>query len=138
MENYRAFRQAMLRFPQDGPVLVAGANNSGKSSLLSGLDVVAGSPGDTEALRHAGASDLARVAGTFVLADDERAAVLAAAPDHAQLLASGPVTQLYFVFEERQGQGPGLVEILGEWPGATTPALARLRWDAGQAVHEIE
>jgi hypothetical protein len=114
----------MLRIPQDGPVLIAGANNSGKSSLLSGLDVLAGSPGDTEALRHAGAPDLVRVTGTFVLADDERAAVLAAAPDHAQLLASSAVTQLHFVFEERQGQGPSLVEIRGEWPGATTPALA--------------
>lgn len=138
MENYRAFRRALLRLPQDGPVLVAGANNSGKSSLLSGLDVLAGSPGDTEALRHAGAPDLARVTGTFVLADDERAVVLAGTPDHSQLLASGAVAQLHFVFEERQGQGPGLIEIRGEWPGSTTPTLARIRWDAEQDVHQVE
>jgi hypothetical protein len=73
-----------------------------------------------------------------VLADDERAAVLAAAPDHAQLLASGAVTQLHFVFEERQGQGPGLVEIRGEWPGPTTSTLVQIRWDAGQGMHQIE
>jgi DNA repair ATPase RecN len=121
VENYRAFRQAVLRLPQYGLVMVAGANNAGKSSLLSGLDVLAGSPDDTAALRHAGTGGPIRVTGTFSLADDERAAVLAAAPDRDQLLASGAVARLQFVLEERQGHGPGLVEVRGEWPGATMP-----------------
>jgi hypothetical protein len=39
VKNFRAFGQALVRLPGQGLVLVAGANNSGKSSLLPGLDV---------------------------------------------------------------------------------------------------
>jgi hypothetical protein len=138
VENYRAFRQAALRLPQYGLVMVAGANNTGKSSLLSGLDVLAGSPGDTAALRHVGTGGPIRVTGTFSLADDERAAVLAAAPDRDRLLASGAVTRLQFVCEERQGQGPGLVEVRGEWPDATMPPLILTRWDAASGMNQID
>jgi predicted ATP-dependent endonuclease of OLD family len=51
MENFRAFRHAEMGLPDDGLVLLAGANNSGKSALLSAYDVIAGNAGDTAALR---------------------------------------------------------------------------------------
>lgn len=38
LTNYRAFPIAVLTLPPAGVVLIAGANNSGKSALLSALD----------------------------------------------------------------------------------------------------
>src|SRR6266536_569362 len=49
VENFRPFQAASIRLPASGLVLVAGANNSGKSALLSALDVVAGIGADTQA-----------------------------------------------------------------------------------------
>src|SRR5260370_9424290 len=138
VENFRVFRQAPVPLPAAGLVLVAGANNSGKSSLLSGLDVVAGSPGETASLRHAGTDGTIRVTATFHLGDDERAAFLNALPsNNAMLVPPEAMTQLQYVFEERDGQGPGLVEIRGHWPSLGMPPLAQLRWDADSRLFPI-
>jgi hypothetical protein len=55
LQDFRAYRSAAVALPPHGLVLVAGANNSGKSALLSALDVVAGS-NQLPAARHAAAS----------------------------------------------------------------------------------
>jgi AAA domain, putative AbiEii toxin, Type IV TA system len=138
VENFRAYRQAAVRLPAHGLVLVAGANNSGKSSLLSGLDAVAGSPGEPASLRHAGTDGPIRVTATFRLGDDERAAFLNALPGgNAMLVPPEAMTKLQYVFEEREGQGPGLVEIRGHWPSVGMPPLAQLRWDADARLFSI-
>jgi predicted ATPase len=138
VENFRAFRQATMRLPAQGLVLIAGANNSGKSSLLSGLDVVAGSPGETASLRHAGTAGTIRVAATFRLGDDERMAFREGLPgSNAMLAPPEAVTQLQYVFEERKGQGPGLVEVRGYWPSLGMPPLAQLQWNADSRVFHV-
>ena len=138
VENFRAFRQVSMRLPAQGLVLVAGANNSGKSSLLSGLDVVAGSPGETASLRHAGTDGTIRVAATFRLGDDERLAFRDGLPgSNAMLVPPEAVTQLQYVFEEHEGQGPGLVEIRGYWPSLGMPPLAQLQWNADSRVFQV-
>jgi len=53
VENYRAFRHAEMTLPEEGLVLVAGANNSGESALLSAFDVVAGSIDEAGSRRQA-------------------------------------------------------------------------------------
>lgn len=40
LENFRAFHSAEIRLPGNGLVLVAGANNAGKTALLSAFDAM--------------------------------------------------------------------------------------------------
>lgn len=42
VHNYKGFRDATFELPQSGLVLVVGANNAGKSAILSALDAVRG------------------------------------------------------------------------------------------------
>src|SRR6266550_4013680 len=102
VENFRAFRQARLRTPETGLVLVVGANNTGKSALLSALDLVAGAADSGGPFRHAGSPEPARVTARFALEDDERAGVLAGVASADQLLADGALASVEFIFEERQ------------------------------------
>jgi hypothetical protein len=122
-ENYRAFKYAQVALPSRGLVFVAGANNSGKSALLSTLDVVAGR-NDAPAVRHGGASSPARVTATFELDDQERLTVLANTPSSAALLSGGALSKVALVFEERHAQGPRLVEVRAAWPDKGTLTLA--------------
>jgi hypothetical protein len=46
LENFRAFEGAEMRLLGNGLVLVTGANNAGKTALLSAFDVIAGDNGD--------------------------------------------------------------------------------------------
>lgn len=117
VEEFRPFESASVRLPETGLVLVAGANNSGKSALLSALDVVAGIGSDTQALRHAGSERPARVAATFTLTTDERFAMFALNPHAAEFSASGAADRLQLVFEEQPSDQPLLAQVLGEWPG---------------------
>ena len=103
-DNFRAFEHAELRLPDDGLVLVAGANNSGKSALLSAFDVVAGDSGDTTALGHAGGGVPTQVTAAFALEDRERVAVLAKVATRDELLADGTVETLEFLFGKMQNQ----------------------------------
>lgn len=71
LENLRAFPAATIDLPATGIVLLVGANNSGKSALLSAVDVVARIV-QFEAVRHAAATEPARVHATFALSEGER------------------------------------------------------------------
>jgi DNA repair ATPase RecN len=97
LENFRAFRNAEIRFPGTGLVLVTGPNNAGKTALLSSLDVLAGISGDLTSLRHGGSQEPARVLGTFDLDEAERAAILQNARGGQWLLDAGvlSVSSLY-------------------------------------------
>ena len=123
VENFRAFRHAGLRLPENGLVLIVGANNSGKSALLSALDVVAGDQGDVSSLKHVGSPGGCRVNALFSLTQDERVHLLAGAAEPERLLADGAATSLEFGFTEAAnapnwGLKPlGLTEIRGYWPG---------------------
>jgi len=114
VENYRAFQAATVRLPEQGLVLVAGANNTGKTALLSAVDVVAGIGVGSPALRHVGSDDPAKVAATFVPTTAERESFFAQTPKGDSLSASGAGSRLQFVFEE-EGQGLSLFEIRAEW-----------------------
>lgn len=122
VENFRAFRQAALRLPENGLVLAVGANNSGKSALLSALDVVAGVVQDTSSVRHVGSSSRCRVSASFSLTREEREQILARTADPERLLTGGVLTMLEFRFSELPEAaiygltGLGLTEIRGHWP----------------------
>lgn len=129
MENFRAFRQARLGLPEAGLVLVAGANNVGKSALLSALDLVAAAPDLGGPFRHGGSDEPARVIARFTLEDEERAAALAVVAEADRLLAGGALASVEYIFEERQGGSPRLVEARGTWPSRGMLTLASTPWD---------
>jgi energy-coupling factor transporter ATP-binding protein EcfA2 len=132
LDNFRAFEHAEMTLPETGLVLVAGANNTGKSALVSALDVVAGDTGDITSVRHAGSEDRAQVTARFCLSDDERSKVLARTSRRNEWLASGAIKSLDFIFTENEtlrmsGQaGLGLIEIRGTWTAHGVHALAQL------------
>jgi predicted ATPase len=114
--NFRPFASATMRLPGHGLVLVAGANNSGKTAFLSALDAVAGVATETPALRRAGTDSPAVVSATFDLSEAERAEVFSANARKAEVLASGAASQLQFVFQEQSGSLQ-LAHVRGDWPG---------------------
>jgi energy-coupling factor transporter ATP-binding protein EcfA2 len=81
VDHFRAYKAAELILPPQGIVLVVGANNTGKSALLSSLDMITSNPygsypsvGDervSELLRHAGSAVTPRIAARFRLSPDE-------------------------------------------------------------------
>lgn len=118
VENFRPFETASIHLPNHGLVLVAGANNAGKSALLSALDVVAGVGMDVKAWRRAGSAGSAKVAATFILSDEERSALFAANPLGATLAAAGAARRLQLIFaEDPELNDLGLAQVMGEWPG---------------------
>lgn len=132
VEDFRAFRHAEIELPETGLVLIAGANNTGKTALLSAFDVVAGDSGDITSLRHAGGAGPARVMARFGLSEAERTGLLAAHPRGDQLLADGAIASLEFLFAEHEDLrvqgliGLGLSEIRTVWPRYGTQTLVRL------------
>lgn len=88
VERFRAFDQAEVALPQHGLALIAGANNSGKSALLSAVDIVAGQ--QIPSPRHHGVTAPARIEAEFALSDPERATLL------------GPGRHVGFWLEETQ------------------------------------
>lgn len=131
-KNFRAFRHAEISFPEHGLVLVAGANNTGKTALLSALDVIAGDSGDVTSLRHAGGDGPPEVVARFCLSEAERIDLLGGVPKGERFLAEGELARLEFLFSEdqvlrRSGQsGLGLVEIRNNWPPYEASTLFRL------------
>jgi predicted ATPase len=124
VENFRPFGQAGMRLPDHGLVLVAGANNTGKSALLSGLDIVADVNMGGQGLRRAGSPAPAKVAATFTLTTEERLALFAQNPRGANLVGSGAARRLQFVFGE-QPEGKFLItDVLSDWGGSTFQPLA--------------
>jgi hypothetical protein len=70
LTNFRSFPTAELDLDDHGLTLIAGANNSGKSALLSAFDLIAGrgAPGE---YKYAGAPEV-EVAATFTLSEDDQ------------------------------------------------------------------
>ncbi|HEX4805854.1 MAG TPA: AAA family ATPase [Conexibacter sp.] len=73
IERFRAFERAEFTLPKSGLLLIAGANNSGKSAVLSAVDVVAGE--QVPSPRHHRATRPATIEAEFELSDRERAAM---------------------------------------------------------------
>jgi predicted ATPase len=118
VENFRPFETASVRLPEHGLVLVAGANNAGKSALLSALDVVADLGMGVQALRRAGSASPAKVTATFMLSDEERSALFASNSRGAEYVAGGAGRCLQLIFAEDPGSNAlGLAQVMGEWPG---------------------
>ncbi|MFD8967697.1 AAA family ATPase [Streptomyces sp. NPDC059568] len=99
-ENFRAFRKCALDIGSSGLVLVAGPNNSGKSALLSMLDVLAGTTPERVEHFFGGRTS---VTATWRLTQKERAELLSAAPDVEHLIASGVAEYLMWEFGELLG-----------------------------------
>lgn len=78
LRNFRAFKQADWDLPPSGLVLVIGANNAGKSALLSSLDALV-APSSRN--RFATAPEPAELLATFSLSADERTVAISQALD---------------------------------------------------------
>ena len=127
-----------MSLPEAGLVLLAGANNTGKTASLSAFDVIAGDTGDTTSLQHASGDGPAQVTARFSLTS--RASLLAITSRREEWLASGAIPSLDFLFAENealrmQGQlGLGLTGILSNWPPHGTQTLAALDAKPGLAA----
>jgi predicted ATPase len=76
LSSYRAFGAAALALEPAGVTLIIGANNSGKSSLLSAIDAIRGI-GIPHPIQNTTIGVPARIIATFGLSEDERLEVLA-------------------------------------------------------------
>ncbi|MEV7968297.1 AAA family ATPase [Sphaerisporangium sp. NPDC088356] len=75
IDRFRAYRHANVSFPEHGLLLIAGANNTGKSSFLTALDVVGGLGVTSEMYHGGGVPPLLKA--RFRLSEDERAFIIA-------------------------------------------------------------
>jgi predicted ATP-dependent endonuclease of OLD family len=95
LSEFRAFQTATLEIPAVGVVAVAGANNTGKSALLSALDVVRGNYGVAGLLtQHAAATSPARIRARFDLTAEERERLLERVEDQQRARRSNPLSWL--------------------------------------------
>ena len=99
VKDFRAYREeSVIDFPDHGLVLIAGPNNSGKSALLSALDVVA--TGSTpNAVRHAEGKQ-AVICARFKLRDDERIAMVGSSAKALAQIERGAVSWLEWAFDD--------------------------------------
>ena len=98
IHNFRAFTHAVMEFPESGVLLIAGANNAGKSALLSALDIVAFGDSLPE-VQHHGSTEPAAMTATFALDDDERRSLLRGVSD-TSLLDSDAFREVRWQFED--------------------------------------
>ncbi|MEV6207207.1 AAA family ATPase [Kitasatospora sp. NPDC051914] len=101
--GFRAFSEVSWEFPKTGLVFVAGANNSGKSSLLATLDAIVGSEeGDPAMRKHSAATDPPTLHATFMLNDIERSKIL---QDNGLVdtLDGSRFRSIEFIFSEIEG-----------------------------------
>ena len=75
LTSFRAFRDAKLELAPRGVTLIVGANNSGKSSLLSAIDVLLGID-PPRPIENTAAGVPARIVATFTPSEEEREKVL--------------------------------------------------------------
>ena len=131
LSEFRAFRTAILDLPMAGVVAVAGANNTGKSALLSALDVVAGNYGVAGSLtRHAAATSPARLQARFELTAEERERLLERVEDH-QIRRSDAMSWLDWHFVQVHEGALPVTELHGAWPGGSAPLMWTRPTDAG-------
>lgn len=69
INNFRAFERVAVDFPESGILLIAGANNSGKTALLSAIDMIAFG-GAIPSMRHLGTSEAASITASFSPSDN--------------------------------------------------------------------
>jgi predicted ATP-dependent endonuclease of OLD family len=104
--NFRPFESASVKLPGHGLVLLAGANNAGKTAFLSAVDVMAGIASETQSLVRTGSRDPSTVAATFDLDESERRQLFHFSSRVPELLAKGVATQLKLAFEIRPEATP--------------------------------
>ena len=121
LHSFRAFDHATVDFPESGVLLVAGANNSGKSALLSALDSIAGG-GSFGEMQHYGSATPARVTASFRLDDQERDSLLWDASDRS-LEESIALREVHWDFASIDQGGLTPVRISTEWPSHETLTL---------------
>lgn len=134
LQNFRAYRNASVSIPRDGLVLVAGANNSGKSALLSALDVIAGSS-QPAVVRHVAASEPARVQARFALSENERDQLLPSSVDQ-RIRESDALTWLEWHFAEFN-ESLVAFELHTSWPGHPDISLARIDSNGNLSVNDV-
>jgi predicted ATPase len=118
--DFRGYKEVSIDLRADGLILVAGPTNSGKSALLSVLDVVAGIETSVSARHSRGTR--ARIFAQWSLSAEERAQLLAGSSETDDLLANAEMADwLELEFSEFQGY------IL--------PVSASLHW--GEDVREV-
>ena len=104
VNDFRPYKSAELRLPSSGLVLLVGANNAGKSALLSAFDVVAGQA-PPAAPRRVGAERSAHVTAEFRLTDADRIRVAQASPHGHDWVEAGAFRTLELVFRDRPQGG---------------------------------
>jgi len=144
LSEFRAFRSATLDLPTAGVVAVAGANNTGKSALLSALDVVRGNYGVAGSLtQHAAATSPARIQARFELAAEERERLLEQVEDHP-IRRSDALSWLEWHFVQMQEGALQAAELHAAWPGGSTPLMyvrpvsAGMTFSIGRAARILE
>jgi len=105
-------------------VAVAGANNSGKSALLSALDAVRGDYGVAGSLtKHAAATSPARVRARFELAAEEREQLLAQVEDDRIRRRSADLSWLEWHFVQVNEETLQATELHAAWGGGSVPLM---------------
>jgi hypothetical protein len=111
LRNFRAFKEASVDFPSSGVLMLAGANNSGKTALLSGIDAMLGSNLGPET-PHYGSDGPAQIEARFALGDAERDALLSAAGNE---IKSNILREVIWKFEYN-GSTLVPIQISTPWP----------------------
>lgn len=102
VKDFRAFRAAQATFSPNGPTLIAGPNNAGKSALLSAFDVVGTS--DVSATRRHAQGDDIRVWARWRLTGDEISLMQLGDPKYLErIIPEGTADGLEWEFGEFQG-----------------------------------
>lgn len=104
--NFGPFRRATWVLPRTGLVLLAGANNAGKSSLLAALEAISVTQ-PVSARVHARSTEPAEILATFELSDNEWAHVESQDPTGAvrATRARIPVDELQLAYQSHTLSG---------------------------------
>jgi predicted ATPase len=127
LTNFRSFPTAQIDLDDHGLILIAGANNSGKSALLSAFEVLAGrgAPGEYRYVR----GSRAEVTAMFTLSDEDQREILTRAGIGPLMSATISPLQVQWGFTDNQS---GLVATeLGVLWGDRQFDVAR--WDIDEA-----
>ncbi|MFB7949107.1 AAA family ATPase [Kitasatospora phosalacinea] len=130
--NFRAFEHVTLELGERGLVLVTGANNAGKSALLSLLDVVGGAT--PEEPEHSAGGDFVEVVTTWRLSRSERRMLLrglGASARRGKFDSTGHIVQVAFA-EEGGKLVPQRLEVFRDGAGFSVMELES--WSGGGRV----
>lgn len=136
LANYRPFRALDMALPSSGLVLLIGANNAGKSALLSAFDVI---NEQVSSPAYAAAEGETAVEADFDLDEEDRRMVLEVAAHASAWIESSAFRSLHLRFELQEG-AMVLTRVETSGLGDRRQALARvMSRDAGlissQVVH---